>query len=317
MSIITIQKSYGFKSLNILKKLGGFSSENYLALADDIPVIIKYCSDKIKIQKAINIANLLLKQDLPVPTFLKSLQGTQYIKIQDKFVCLYTKIEGEEFVQHQLNNASFKSIAKSLAQIHSTECQLPPQTEITGDIDELIYLIQSNSKGSNIDKTVLDLIQTKQRIAEKLTDKHIKEYPKCLIHGDFHGQNLLFNPKCDLIGILDFEESKMGYKGEDVMHFILISLCYNGFLDQNMQKVEMFIRQCLDFMSIDELVAGFDIYLKKLSKNFYLEKRLYTKNDLSLLPFIKRDAKNLLYLSKFIHPDAMKNTPHLLLNRHH
>jgi len=296
MSTVVLKKAYGFKSLNILKKLGGFSSENYLALVDDKPFIIKYCSDETKIQKAINISNFLLDKDFYVPNFIKCLKGNQYIKIKDKFVCLYTKIETDDFRQHQFSNKSFKSIAKSLAQVHSTKFKLPDKPKIVGDIDELIYLIKSNSKGQDIDKVVLELIQTKQHIADKLSNKHIKDYPKCLIHGDFHSQNMIFNSKHDLVGILDFEEANMGYKGEDIMHFILLSLCYNGFLDQNIQKVWMFINECLNFITIDELEAGIYLYLKKLSSNFYLEKRLYAKNDLSVVPFLKRDARNLRYL---------------------
>lgn len=296
MSIVVLKKAYGFKSLNILKKLGGFSSENYLALVDNQPFIIKYCSDETKIQKAINISNLLLNRDFYVPNFIRSLKGHQYIKIKDKFACLYTKIETDDFRQHQFSNKSFKSIAKVLAQIHSTKFKLPNKPKIVENIDELIYLIESNSKGKYIDKVVLDLIQTKQHIADKLSNKHIKDYTKCLIHGDFHSQNMIFNSKHELVGILDFEEANIGYKGEDVMHFILMSLCYNGFLDQNIQKVQKFINQCINFIPLDELEAGIHIYLKKLSSNFYLEKRLYTKNDLSILLFLKRDARNLRYL---------------------
>lgn len=96
MSISIIKKAYGFKSLNILQKLGDFSAENYLALADDKPFIIKYCSDESKVKKTINIANLLVRQDIPVPNFLKSLKGNQYIKIKDQFAYLYPKIDGND-----------------------------------------------------------------------------------------------------------------------------------------------------------------------------------------------------------------------------
>ncbi|AVP88125.1 hypothetical protein phytr_12000 [Candidatus Phycorickettsia trachydisci] len=300
MSIVVLKKAYGFKSLKILKKLGGFSSENYFALANDKPVIIKYCSDETKIQKSINISNLLLNKDFYVPNFIKCIQGNQYLKIKDKVVCLYPKIEGDYVKQHLFSAKSFESIAKSLAQIHSTQLKLLDKPKIDEDINALIYLVKSNSKGTDIDKVVLDLIQIKRHMADALPKKHLQDYPKCLIHGDFHSQNMIFNAKDNLVGILDFEEAHMGYRGEDVMHFILLSLCYNGFLKSNMRKIEMFITQCLNFISMDELEVGIYAYLKKLAGNFYLEKRLYTKNDLGVLPFLKRDAKNLRYLSDAI-----------------
>ncbi len=58
--------------------------------------------------------------------------------------------------------------------------------------------------------------------------------PQCCVHRDYHCRNLLYDPACRQLGIVDFQDALMGPVGYDLAS--LLHDCYHEFTDADVQR---------------------------------------------------------------------------------
>ena len=122
---------------------------------------------------------------------------------------------------------------------------------------------------------------------------------KCLVHGDFHNENILFDHH-HLVGLLDLEKFCIGNPFSDLMHFIRLA-CFNSrFLTNNFLKAKIFAQQYLLLRpcSDAEVEGGYMNYIYEQVQSVFLENLYLENRDPFLLKMILRDNHVLKLLSE-------------------
>lgn len=307
---------YGFKRLKIVRSAGGLSAENYFALADNrYPIVIKL--HKAKKEKEIKqievVITILSAASIPVSSPIKTIEGKQHIILNNNLISIYPKIRGKILHESDFTPTALTSTAKNLSKLHNVlpnNLQLATIMDTVVPIDTVKHqvkllegLIIQKSKGDTVDSAVKTLLNTKlQLLSEAMA--YSEDFKKCLlsttklVHGDFHNQNIVFNARHGLVGILDFEEVHYGHPMEDIMHFIQLACCNTGYNQPNMDRSIFFLRQYLRYidLSIQDIELGWYLYLYKITSSFFLESSFFNSDSNGLLPFIERDVKKFEYL---------------------
>ena len=204
-----------------------YSKTNVWSVGDDY--ILKMSNSEEDIKHKIYVSQLLLNEGIPVPKVIGSLEGNTYIKINNKFYALFTKIKGEALFDYYKGNYIARAyyLGKCLGKLHKA------LEKITDNLDDN-YMIYDNYtisevntwgkedideylKRCNLPKKDMD---TFNKIYLNIIDNFEKDYkklPRQIIHRDFHGQNIIFN-NGRLAGYTDFDLNEKNAR--------LYDLCY-------------------------------------------------------------------------------------------
>ena len=158
------------------------------------------------VESEVSIVDFLEVNGFPVSKFLKTINGKEFLVLNNRIFCFYEVIEGSHFSG---SVAECKGAAEFLAKMHSVgktfnalnSVIFPDFTDFSNvilDLNkskyEVIFEAIELVQGSNLNYSVLE---------------------KTLIHGDFHPGNLKFlNSKVS--GVLDFDLSRVDSKAYDV-----------------------------------------------------------------------------------------------------
>lgn len=241
---------------------------------------------------------------------MENIQGKKHTVVNGNYFSIYHKIEGVVLHEANLGVNALHSVAKHLAKLHGTadRLELPYAAEKIQSLKVVEQramlikdLIHERSQEDYINNIALKLIALKLKTLNNLiTDTDLKalSFSKYLIHGDFHNQNILFNIKDELVGILDLEEVHYGHPTEDIMHFIYLACCNTGYNEININRAKIFLKEYLAYNDLpkEEIKLGVRMYMHKVSSSFFLEDQLFSHNVNDLAPFLERDLKSLEYL---------------------
>ena len=317
LPIELLKKTYGFKALKILSKIGGYSTQYYSAIVDDDKkIIIKHYHslDIHKVKKIVDVTNVISQFDLKAPLLIHTSDGQFYKSFDEGHIIIYYKIQGRILHANDFNNTSLNSTGTYLAKLHeistssklllpSTINLLKSQHEIEQSVKSVQDIIRAKPKGSSIDNITNKLIDMKlNMLSEFIRYDHFLSHllsQQKLIHGDFHNENLLFDDRDNIAGILDFEESHYGHPMEDIMHFVELGCCNMGHNEANFQKARCFFSSYskINKLTPEEIELGLHLYLYKISSSFFLENKLYDSSSDELITLIERDIKSLEYFA--------------------
>ena len=95
-----------------------YSKTNVWSVGDDY--ILKMSNSEEDIKHKIYVSQLLLNEGIPVPKVIGSLEGNTYIKINNKFYALFTKIKGEALFDYYKGNYIARAyyLGKCLGKLH-------------------------------------------------------------------------------------------------------------------------------------------------------------------------------------------------------
>ena len=114
-----------------------YSKTNVWSVGDDY--ILKMSNSEEDIKHKIYVSQLLLNEGIPVPKVIGSLEGNTYIKINNKFYALFTKIKGEALFDYYKGNYIARAyyLGKCLGKLHKA------LEKITDNLDDN-YMIYDN-----------------------------------------------------------------------------------------------------------------------------------------------------------------------------
>lgn len=203
------------------------SKTHVWSVGDDY--ILKMSKSEEDIKREIYVSQLLANEGIPVPRVIGTLEGNTYIKINNKFYALFTKIKGEALFDYYQGNYIARGyyLGQCLGKLHKA------LKKITDDLgnNQMIYDNNMMNEMNSWVKEGIEEYLTRCTLPKKDMDTFNKVYldimnnfekdyerlPRQIIHRDFHGQNIIFN-NGKLAGYIDFALSEKNAR--------LYDLCY-------------------------------------------------------------------------------------------
>ena len=207
--------------------------------------ILKRNSNAAQLDKSVEISEYLISKGIPVAKYIRAADGGFYIKHQDFYYCLMTRIPGahiDPFVGDCFQNG--KTLGGVVAGLHLALSRFKPEFECYDAdlIRELASWIMPELEAKHIafHDGVLELCRAFEPLYRSL--------PRQLIHRDMHTGNLLFE-NGRFAGYLDFDISQRNIRVFDI--------CYLGssLLVENYRDEE---RLCLWKKIFSGIWRGYD-----------------------------------------------------------
>lgn len=264
MNVVNLTDIKSIKNFEILEKLGGFSSDNYIA--------------SINGQQA-SIFPLIDGQ---------SLHGSQIVQNLFKEIA--------EVINRFNDIKNIKSVKQTSYDLYGN------RLKCIKNIDCMLQFIKTNPLGADIDNDTIELLSLKKQIISEVNIDDFIPFisKKDLVHGDFHNENLLFKDQ-KLVGLVDFELSHLGHRMEDAINFILFAFCNNDFSDDNLSISKEFIKEFHELYPFDisELKFGVDFNIYRFASSVVLEDILYKEKNMFFYELIKRDLDKFKYFKNY------------------
>lgn len=215
-------------------------NDNIRAVEDEYGLDIRECSELpsgsndlyrlktrtetfvIKISRVERPVPISLLQDLaaegfPVAVPRPSVDGRRVVELADGFGVLFSYCEGEHF---DGSKSWIRAAGRTLAEFH----EISPRTEIAGP-EPLVLLQEWRSRLdtalSSTEKTpfshseIRTFREAAEQAAERLGPDSYRPEDHIVVHGDYHGDNVLFD-KDGVAAVLDWENAERGVCHRDV-----------------------------------------------------------------------------------------------------
>lgn len=180
-----IKNNYNFNIISILKNEESTDGNVYNIKTDNSKYIIKIYSDIDKVNSMVELHNYL--KDMYIPKIIKTKNNTSYIKYNDKYIIIYSFLEGKQLHEYLTNNIYPKELVKDIAievrRLHDLTLNK------SFNLETVVF-------ASNLDR-------------------------KSVLHFDLTKGNIFINKG---IGFIDFDDAKYGDSICDVS--ILLSLLF-------------------------------------------------------------------------------------------
>lgn len=191
--------------------------------------ILKMTNSKKEITNNIYISNLLFKAGIPAQKLVCNLNGESYVKVENKYYGLFTKIKGEilkDYYQGDYIERGFY-LGQCIATLHDGLKNITNELkennklwdnnmieELSGWVDEEINIY--------IPKCTLtkEHLESFNNIKTEINDNFKELYfklPRQVIHRDVNGGNMIFQDN-HLVGYIDFDLSQINARIFDVCY---------------------------------------------------------------------------------------------------
>ncbi|MDR1495300.1 MAG: phosphotransferase [Rickettsiales bacterium] len=303
-----ISKEYNISNAKILKKLGGFSSDNYLVSLSKKKYVLKIVKnfDREKVNKLAELYDFLYGKDSYLSLPIKNFRGNFYSVVDESSIFLFNFVDGFILHEQNFNIRNYNSVAKHLkkfCQLNNGENNIGlinswDQIQTIDEITARANTFLSNNKC--LDPTVINSIREKIEFLEKNIDlilaKNFLKDKKYLVHGDFHNENILFTWS-NKTYFLDFEETHLGHYVEDVVNFMFFACCNGGFEVNNLKRSGLFLREISKYLYLDKDLVRIGVigHLYKMCSSFFLENKFFETKDKLFSTLLERDLKKIIY----------------------
>ncbi len=174
----------------------------------------------------------LLKGKVPIRLLIKSKSGRDYIIIKKHPVLIFEFIDG--IILKDGSKASLcilKELGKYLALIHETKYGEGKTTDVLKEISGIMYKINKSSL------EYMSISKCMKVIKKRGLDK--QKFPKGLIHGDIHSENMIVkNDK--IVALLDFEDANINYFVYDI-GLVILDTCFIRNKDLSKKRINTFL----------------------------------------------------------------------------
>lgn len=281
-----IDKFSKFLSMKIFKKpiisiyqfKRGASSFNYLVKLKDRKFLVKLAwkHKKEGVERLVSIIKTLTTQQTIPLAGIIPIQNDYLFKYKDSYGFVLEYIDAKSIPANKFSSYHLATVLQTYHLFQQTKWMdknllIPAYNfaDLQKKYSENCLLMVKSFKRHLLLKYLLKIMQKKLLEIGKTPLKIVPE-KKCVIHGDFHHNNILFQDK-KLAAILDFEDIGYGYASEDLIRFIL---CLNARLPIFYNAKKRLINT-LDIImgefkySYDEWMLGLNSFtLQKMKKVF-------------------------------------------------
>ena len=254
--------------------------------------ILKITNNKDEMTNNVYISNLLFKAGIPVQKVVYNLVGESYVKIENKYYGLFTKINGEVLKNYYEGNYIKRGfyLGECIAKLHDGLKNITDELkdnnnlwdnniidELSGWVDEEIntYIPKCNLDEEELKR--FNGIRTE--INENFKALYFK-LPRQIIHRDIHGENMIFQDN-HLVGYIDFDLSQINARIFDVCY-----LC-TGSLARIFNKKEMREKWIGLAKSI---IKGYESKCKITIEEKMSIKYMFYSIELIMIAFFARDG---------------------------
>jgi len=268
-----IRKNYDLGEIGLPRPLEGAHQRRHRKMVVETSkgvFLAKTYTRAIAVIDALNfqhrLSEHLFANGLPVARIQKAKSGKGYVEVDDWVLELQEFIKGEPMT---LTMKTLQISAKALGKFHKVCYGLPAPprdvnmwrfSEVPKDIFLHFFKLAREEKDeSSLMPYFNYLVEFIQRSAQELSIEKRSEFEVGLIHGDWHGANLLFSGE-KLLAIIDLEFAGQGCYLEDISYAIS-NLCIRT--STNIDKLRMRTLMLLEqyerkrTLSYAELVALF------------------------------------------------------------
>jgi len=240
-SLQSLIRQYDLGTLRSVHRLEqGFVNENWVVVTTHGRYFLKRRHPDLRDPEVMSAQHALIqhlrKSGFPVPAILKHLQGKTFLELDGDFYEIHEYIEGEP--DEHSNEAHFNAAALWLG--------LYSPSRLSANLTKIREVWKLDQDDSLI-RIWLQLAAQAVALAGHFSEH--EELPRLVIHGDYHGGNLLF--KGDrLVGVFDYDKARMQPRvvelAEALIYFAstrpghLKHVVYPGFLD--LDKFGSFLR---------------------------------------------------------------------------
>lgn len=181
--------------------------------------VIKKYENLTELKRNIEIITILSQENIPVPSIVKTLEGTEYVSDKNEYWIMTTKLKGNNIVGiKDCNDDWFYNMGMILARLHKAfdKCEDKINywnNSLLGEMESWV--------SENISKEEIDYLKFWD-MQESIDDlrKVYEELPKGLIHRDVHLGNFLFDNN-EFSGYIDFDLSQKNIRIFDLCYFML------------------------------------------------------------------------------------------------
>ena len=175
-----IEDYYNLNVKEIIKNEESTDGNVYIIITNNNRVIMKIYDDLNHVKSIIKLHNYI-SNNMNIPNIIKTKNSKDYKKYNNKYLVLFTFLEGEKVKEYIGNNEIIKRIAKEIRKLHDLT-----EGRNTFNLKKVPFRINSNLKRNTI------------------------------LHFDLTKENIFYNKKNNSIGIIDFDDAKYGPAVVDV-----------------------------------------------------------------------------------------------------
>lgn len=268
-----IRKNYDLGEVGLPRPVEGAHQRRHRKMVVETSkgtFLAKTYARELKVIDSLNfqhrLSDHLLANGLPVARIQRAKSGKGYVEVDDWILELQEFVRGEPMV---LTQKTLIISAKALGRFHQVCNGLPaPPRDVNmwrfSEVPRDVFLYFYNLARQEKDEASLlphykYLVEFIQRSTQELSIEKRSQFEVGLIHGDWHGANLLFSGE-KLVAIIDLEFAGLGCYLEDIS-YAMSNLCIRTSVNE--EKLRMRTLLLLEHyekrrtLSYAELVALF------------------------------------------------------------
>lgn len=314
--IEAIERQYGLAVISLGQRLGGLSSRNQIVHAGSQQFVLKSCPhDSSQRLDRIALASRLLRSlDVPAVEVVQTVDSATHFTLGRLAFILTRRCTGRLLHEPSLSMAALESAASMLTRLHipAERCagegwlQTPregTQEETIRQASDLLRAIRTNRE-TPAGRAAGELIELKMAVLSEgcrvLKSRDMLTH--CLVHGDFHNENVLYDETDKISCLLDLESVHIGDPMEDITLFISLACCNTGFWSRNITMAKAFLNAYRRVLPLppEVIVNGFVDYLRVLASSYFLERQVLHKDDPTIINMLLRDIRRIIYLRQHL-----------------
>lgn len=241
-----LTKSYGLKNIKRIEKIDSIGPNiNLLIYTEYDRYILQHSFlEPHEIKRKLDFTLIFKNNGIPVNEILSDNNGNRIISSNSGSWMLKKYLNGTLFTMNSYSQ--IKSAAIMLAKIHRIPFE-NTQYNFISDHDPYHWLTNFSGEIKLLENEVIESasLYSIKRILDTIENTYtIKEYfelPRAVVHGDYHGRNLLFENN-KISGVLDFDTTGISAKVVDVAEgAFLMGRIKNGGYEFNIKAVREFL----------------------------------------------------------------------------
>jgi aminoglycoside phosphotransferase (APT) family kinase protein len=270
-----------------------------------------------KLESICNLTKLARDNTIPAPKIIKTTEEKkQYFEFENKFYTLFPFIEGLSIhdlkENEQIRANLIEETAKTLARINNIP--IPPPQEIFireldisnkekkfwPDIERLEKIARElkTKRNNQMDDITLELIELQKELIAKNIAKKVEYKTNSVTHGDYHLENILFEPTGKVTCVLDWDNGGLGNWQRDLVYAVF-AIC--GLEEGNSKKSFMQARDFVRHYSKERVVPvtpkdieyGLWLYFRSLVLSNWAVSEYLEKNSTKTEIFIRKGSQRL------------------------
>ncbi|HRY82859.1 MAG TPA: aminoglycoside phosphotransferase family protein [Candidatus Moranbacteria bacterium] len=330
-----ISKEYNLPRLSFLREpRKGISTKNIIASTEDGGeyFIKRYKkADLDKIENSEKSARFISENsDIPVVSSLKNKKGELHLAISGQQYSIFPFISNEETRPNsEVERIIYtRNLGEMLGRIHlvSRKVSIPKTIKTIEawnlddrarsvlEYEKILKFIGEKDSPDEYDKKAKKFINLKSSLLKKNKFAKRENQPAFVCHGDYHGRNILFDGRWNIIGICDWDISGIGNPYSEFIrsfNMIVIRRDFDHIEDKKDQAkvfINGYVKECGFVFDLTKLEYAIEAWYEKLltiqwplTDHYYLnhnktDSSLYSEYDKVI--FLRDKRKQLLELIK-------------------